>query len=379
MGGHVDELEQIVETHSEVREQLLAGRRRWRLFIPEQPVDVEPIHAGTAGDIVDRLVPARHELAEAVGPNSDLRSGGHFVIVWQGNRQYEVAILATFTEGGGVLARGALHDHTLNAPHPVMREIALLATAKDFTQDSLAKACGGGVRGGNVARHFEAKRPRESTVRRYATLLEVSPEYLLLLLSGKFEHPQAPEHRDSDAKSQRGWLDMLAAEFDTDEWERGTNDAVRECIGALPEGERKAYLREFALAWYRERYREGDAYPGYAARAVFEASAPAHLKLAERKRARAPGAMRFVNLWGEFGEDFDPGDFDVLLAVVRALHKKRGIDTAPMDDELNDDMLYRRWRGSEQPTIDEPADTVTEASAPAPRAPLSPETRRMRK
>lgn len=248
----------------------------------------------------------------------------------------------------------ALRSYAIDAPHPVMREVARLALEQSYTQESLAKRWTGGISGGNVQRHFQAKRPREGTVRRYAEILGVTPEYLLLLHSHKFEHLGGPESlRDRDGISERGWMQLLALDYQTDQYEDSTDVVLMERLLAMPEAERRRYLETFALEWYRGSYLRRDVHPGYAAREAFEAIASPDLKLLlqQRTRTRVPGELRFVRLWELFvnvlypGDDvIEPGDFDLLLAFVRALHEKRGIDVAPMDAALNDDDLYQQWR-----------------------------------
>ena len=230
-----------------------------------------------------------------------------------------------------------------------MREVATLAMARNLTQDSLAKewrtVVGGRINGGNISRHFTTKTPQVETLRHYADVLEVKPEYLLLLNSGTFEDANAltAGHPDPGSASEGYWLNILCLAFESDTYQNGTSDAVKEFLLALPVTERRnRYLKVFALAYYREEYLGESFLANRVAREVFERIAPQSLNLAGRRRS--PGEKRFVNLWGVLGDVLDPCEFDVLLALVRALHQKRGIDAAPLDAALDEDVLYNAWR-----------------------------------
>jgi hypothetical protein len=232
---------------------------------------------------------------------------------------------------------------------PVLREIATLAIARRFTQESLAKAWrdrGWGIGGGNVKRHFDTKAPHEDTVRRYADVLGVNPEYLLLLHSHKFEDANAvrEQHHDPAGASERYWLRMMELRLQSNEWQSGTDEVVATYLQRLNQGERRRYLEVFALAWYRDEYLGESFFPGRAALAAFEAIAPPELELAKRRRELVPGETRFLDLWTALRDVVDPDEFEVVLAVVRTMHKKHAIDVTPMDNVLNEDDLYRQWR-----------------------------------
>jgi hypothetical protein len=229
-----------------------------------------------------------------------------------------------------------------------MKEIARLAVAQGFTQESLARKWGDGIRGGNIQRHFEAKKPREDTLRRYADILGVKPEYLLLLHSHTFEDAatRAAHAPDPAGASERYWLDMLALGFQSDEWQTGTDRVVREYLLSLPVIERRRYLESFALVWYREEYLGEPILSGRRAHDAFVVNAPPNLELQNRRQL--PLQKRFLNLWGELNEVLNLDEFDLVLALLREVHVKRGIDVAPMDTALNDDVLYRKWREERQ-------------------------------
>jgi hypothetical protein len=255
----------------------------------------------------------------------------------------------------------ALPSYAAEAPHAVMREIAQLALKHGFTQESLAKrwresfpgrsrgATKSGVSAGNIKRHFEAVIPQENTIRHYAELLAVKPEYLLLLHSHQFEDPTAAKDARSDpaAASERYWLNMLRLEFESpDHFEPDTADVVIAFLEALSEAKRRDYLEVFALAWYREEHFGQGFFSGRVARAAFEAVAPVELKLADRRKKHVPGEKSFIRLFDAVGEilhDY-PSEFDALIAFVRALYLSHGVDVAPMEAALAADIPHRLWR-----------------------------------
>lgn len=242
----------------------------------------------------------------------------------------------------------ALQRREHEAPTEVMREVAALAMARNLTQDSLATKwraiVGGSINGGNISRHFTTKTPQVETLRHYADVLGVKPEYLLLLHSGTFEDANAlaAGHPDPGSASAAYWLNILCLAFESDTYQNGASDAVKESLLALPVTERNRYLKVFALAYYREKYLGESFLAIRAAQEAFERIAPPSLNLAGRRRN--PADRRFVNLWEVLGDVLDPCEFDVLLALVRALHQKRGIDAAPLDTALDEDVLYQAWR-----------------------------------
>jgi hypothetical protein len=140
---------------------------------------------------------------------------------------------------------------------------------------------------------------------------------------------------------------MLRLEYENpDHFEPGTAEVVIAYFQALSERKRRDYLEAFALAWYRDEQFGQGFFPGRVARAAFEAIAPAELKLADRRKKHIPGEKSFIRLFDAVGEilhDY-PSEFDALLTFVRALYLSHGVNVAPMEAALAQDIPHRLWR-----------------------------------
>ncbi len=215
----------------------------------------------------------------------------------------------------------------------VLREIARLALARGFTQESLAKKLGSNS--GGIHRHFRSRAPREGTLHDYAAALGIQLEYLLLLRHGRFVNKT----------TENKWLNNVGLVYQSDQYTPEASEAIKRDLLALSEEKRFRCLGSFAIAWYRADYM-GEAVLGlHEARAAFEAAAASEqLDTSRYRRNRVPGEDRFLKLWDAIGDVLFVHEFDVVLELVRALQLKRGIDPAPMDAKINEDPPYQAWR-----------------------------------
>src|SRR5207302_713891 len=92
-----------------------------------------------------------------------------------------------------------LMTYSTAALSQVMKQIAKLALAGGYRQETLARALGSTPPA--IRKHFASRQPREETLIKYATLLKIPREFL-----GFYERPRRPLALEEKKK----WLGRLS-------------------------------------------------------------------------------------------------------------------------------------------------------------------------
>jgi hypothetical protein len=225
-----------------------------------------------------------------------------------------------------------------NAGSDVMAYIAAVALNRGKSQEWLARRLG--VKAGNVIGHFNAIRPRESTVAEYAKLLKIPPEAISIKSGAGLSDEQL-----------RYWWDRLMEKVDESdvEFEDGTGEELRQFLSGIAETKRREIVEAVALAsltgemppsvrWVDWPYQMMQ-HPELVCLSAFM---PPKLNLRKRLRMKQPHEDTLYDLWKQLRPPaglLNEEQADVIVRMAGALLKAEGLDIAPMMD------CYNRKRG----------------------------------
>jgi hypothetical protein len=230
------------------------------------------------------------------------------------------------------------------APTLMMREFANAAVWRGFTLGEIARRCSkqATIDSSNVRRYLESKCPRADTIEALRCAIGLTKTHVNLvryfqsgeMLSGR-------EYRQMDS-SLRLWLALNETRFE--------EGAVRRALAAfdgLDDERRRHLLGCFELQQQRTKARmirlderDDELYPS----AALEAFATAlrdftSVDLLKQVRHRIAGEDTLWTLWhqlsGSSNGAFTEREAEAIVHVASGLLRARGIDTKPMEDQLN--------------------------------------------
>jgi hypothetical protein len=225
------------------------------------------------------------------------------------------------------------------APSPIMRELAQIAVARSFRQESLAKALaertGLRVQGANVGRYFRSRTPHADTITAFASVLGVSPEHIRLA-RGEVLSPEESAH-ELGARIGPDIRSLLYPHVR----DRTDLDALLVC-----DNDARVQRAVSAYALEREREQHGIKRMQQNGRVYLPGRVVAFLEVLHPdlslddlvQRSPIVGALSslFFAALGYFSES----ECDAIVGVARALLVARGVDCAPLDRDLQDQKAH---------------------------------------
>lgn len=235
-----------------------------------------------------------------------------------------------------------------NEVSEVMREIALVALAQGYRQETLAKGLGR-AQPASVMRHFHSAKPHQSTIDSYAKLLNISEQHLRLV-----------QEMPLTAQDEREASKLIDTELHHAEHElrEGTVTEAKEVIAKLSVPRRVTLARQVLLENHRWDHgiMSGDVAKtesplvSYVLRVIATILKPDFDLLSQLRQLKQPRETFLLDLYNllTIKHNLSVGDAEWFLASARIYLRVHEINTAPMDTYLQKELLNPHTRARQK-------------------------------